>query len=82
VLYAQGADHELLASLGEDLKFLLLTSAAQLRRGEGEMRVEVAPSTHAKCDRCWHYRADVNAEALCGRCEANLHGDGEPRAHV
>jgi len=82
VLYAEGADHELLAGLGEDLKFLLLTSAAQLRRGEGEMRVEVAPSAHAKCDRCWHYRADVNAEALCGRCEANLHGDGEPRAHV
>jgi isoleucyl-tRNA synthetase len=82
VLHAQGADHELLASLGEDLKFLLLTSAAQLRRGEGELRVEVAPSAHAKCDRCWHYRADVNAEVLCGRCVANLHGDGEMRAHV
>jgi len=81
-LHVDGADHDLLASLGEDLRFVLLTSAARVHRGGGEMRVEVSPSAYAKCDRCWHYRADVNGEGLCGRCESNLHGDGESRRHA
>jgi isoleucyl-tRNA synthetase len=42
----------------------------------------VAPSRHAKCERCWHYTADVNGEGLCGRCQTNLHGAGEARTHV
>jgi isoleucyl-tRNA synthetase len=81
-LHVNGADHELLASLGEDLRFVLLTSAARVHRGDGELRIEVAPSAHAKCDRCWHYRPDVNGEGLCARCESNLHGDGESRRHA
>ncbi len=81
-LHVNGADHELLASLGEDLRFVLLTSVARVHRVDGEMRVEVAPSAHAKCDRCWHYRSDVNAAGLCARCEANLHGSGESRRHA
>jgi len=51
--------------------------------GEG---VSVAPSAHAKCGRCWHYRSDVGADPahaqLCGRCVANLFGPGEPRAYA
>jgi len=82
VLHVDGTDRELLASLGEDLRFVLLTSAARVGKAEDELRVEVLPSAHAKCDRCWHYRADVNAQALCGRCEANLHGAGEARTHA
>ncbi|MDH3319131.1 MAG: isoleucine--tRNA ligase [Betaproteobacteria bacterium] len=81
-LHVNGTDHELLASLGEDLRFVLLTSAARVHHGDGEPRVEVAPSTHAKCDRCWHYRPDVNGAGLCGRCETNLHGNGESRRHA
>jgi len=81
-LHVNGADHELLASLGEDLRFVLLTSAARVHRGDGEMRVEVAPSANAKCERCWHYRPDVDGAGLCGRCETNLHGDGESRRHA
>ncbi|HEY4637532.1 MAG TPA: class I tRNA ligase family protein, partial [Burkholderiales bacterium] len=81
-LHVNGADHELLASLGEDLRFVLLTSAARVHRGDGEPRIEVAPSAHAKCDRCWHYRPDVNGAGLCARCETNLHGDGESRRHA
>jgi isoleucyl-tRNA synthetase len=78
---AAGEDYEALASLGEDLKFLMLTSAARLHKGDA-LAVKVAPSPHAKCERCWHYRADVDAESLCGRCRSNLNGPGEPRAHV
>jgi isoleucyl-tRNA synthetase len=79
-LYAEGEDYEALASLADDLKFVMLTSAARIHRGAA--RIEVKPSTNPKCERCWHYRADVNAEALCGRCQLNLNGPGEPRRHA
>jgi isoleucyl-tRNA synthetase len=81
-MHVNGADQELLASLGEDLRFVLITSAARVHRGNGELRIEVAPSAHAKCGRCWHYRADVNEAGLCGRCRSNLDGPGEPRTHA
>jgi len=84
VFQADGADHDLLASLGDDLRFVLITSAASVARAEGETRVEVSALGHAKCERCWHVRADVGAHAehpgLCGRCVSNLYGEGEPRA--
>jgi isoleucyl-tRNA synthetase len=77
---AEAKDYELLASLGDELKFLLITSAARIHRGE--LAVKVQASTHPKCERCWHYRPDVNGEGLCGRCQTNLHGPGEPRSNV
>ena len=82
---APEADHALLASLGDDLRFVMITSAATLERGE-TLEVKARPSAHAKCERCWHYRADVGAHAghpqLCGRCVSNLHGSGEQRIHA
>ena len=77
---AEGSDYEALASLGAELKFLLLTSAARLERAPAA--VSVAPSAHPKCERCWHYMPDVNGEGLCGRCQTNLRGPGEARRHV
>ena len=75
---------ELLASLGDDLRFVLITSQAKLARGGGEIRVN--PSANTKCERCWHYRADVGADPahpeICGRCTANLYGEGERRIHA
>ncbi|MDM7944645.1 MAG: isoleucine--tRNA ligase [Hydrogenophaga sp.] len=74
-------DHALLASLGNDLKFVLIVSQVTLL--EGDARVEVTPATASKCERCWHYRDDVGADAahptLCGRCTSNLFGAGEAR---
>ncbi len=79
---AQPEDLALLQSLGDDLKFVFITSAAEALAGEA-LQAAVTPSSHAKCDRCWHYRADVgiNPEhpSLCGRCDSNLHGVGEER---
>jgi len=79
---AQPEDLALLQSLGDDLKFVFITSAAEALAGEA-LQAAVTPSSHAKCDRCWHYRADVgiNPEhpSLCGRCDSNLHGAGEER---
>ena len=72
-----------LASLGEDLRFVTITSATTLAPGD-ELAIQVMPSPHAKCERCWHWRADVGADrahpVLCARCVANLFGSGEPRA--
>ncbi|MGX8883837.1 isoleucine--tRNA ligase [Methylovorus sp. SPW-M1] len=86
-IYADGAVHASLARLGDDLRFVLITSRATLHlRQGGPVEIQVAPSAHAKCDRCWHYRADVGAHAehptLCGRCVSNLFGAGEPRQHA
>jgi isoleucyl-tRNA synthetase len=82
-VHAGGRTHEALARLGEDLRFVFITSRATVHRADGaEVGVDVTPSARAKCERCWHYRADVNAEGLCGRCESNLHGEGEKRVHA
>jgi isoleucyl-tRNA synthetase len=77
---ADGADHETLASLGDELRFLMITSAARVHRGQPSLKV--TPSANAKCDRCWHYTPDVDTEGLCGRCRSNLQGPGERREHV
>jgi isoleucyl-tRNA synthetase len=75
-------DHALLASLGDDLRFVFITSAIDLRAGE-DLSVLANASKDQKCERCWHYRADVGADAahpgLCGRCVSNLYGGGETR---
>ena len=82
---ASGDKYKLLASLDDDLKFVFITSAAQVAEvsTEAEEVVAVAASTAEKCERCWHYRADVGAHAdhptLCGRCYSNLFGAGEQR---
>jgi isoleucyl-tRNA synthetase len=75
-------DAALLRSLGDDLRFVTITSTAVVQDGQA-LAVSVAPSTATKCERCWHYTEDVGANAahpgLCGRCVSNLHGDGETR---
>ena len=73
------------------MRFVLITSAATLldESSEGQatdvvgLRVKVAASTHTKCTRCWHYRADVGHHAthpdICLRCVDNVAGQGEVR---
>ncbi len=83
--HASPETHALLAPLGDDLRFVLITSQARVLPADSD-RVEVTPSTAQKCDRCWHYRADVDAHpehpGLCGRCVSNLFGMGEARSHA
>ena len=84
---ASGTLYDALARLGDDLRFVLITSRATVRRVEGKQaEVDVKPSVHAKCERCWHYRDDVGADparpGLCGRCVTNLFGEGEARRHA
>jgi isoleucyl-tRNA synthetase len=84
-IIAPSADAALLASLGEDLRFITITSSATIEANPSakELQVIVRSSEHQKCGRCWHYRDDVGHNeqhpTLCGRCTTNLFGDGEKR---
>jgi isoleucyl-tRNA synthetase len=85
---ASGEKLKALQSLGNDLRFVLITSQAtvtHVEKAEDEAIIATA-SKHAKCERCWHYRSDVGADkehaTLCGRCVSNLFGKGEPRGHA
>jgi len=81
-IVAAGDEHAALASLGDDLKFVLMTSAATLTAGD-TLAVHVRPRQAPKCERCWHWREDVGVDAahptLCARCTSNLYGAGEVR---
>ena len=76
------ADYDMLCSLGEDMKFVFITSAIKLIAGSAVF-TKVNASNYVKCERCWHYRADVGHDAkhpsICGRCTSNLYGTGEAR---
>jgi isoleucyl-tRNA synthetase len=82
---ASGDKHTLLASLGDDLRFVLICSKTTLTESADEAII-VTPTPHAKCARCWHWREDVGHHdhsaahpELCGRCTSNLFGTGEAR---
>ena len=75
-LYADGPAGEALAWLGDELRFILITSGAtsgpladapsdaeRLATDVGEIALRVEPSPHDKCVRCWHQRADVGSNA-------------------
>jgi isoleucyl-tRNA synthetase len=79
---APADDAALLRSLGDDLRFVTITSAATVVDGDA-LTVTVTPASAAKCERCWHYRDDVGHDpahpTICGRCTSNLFGAGEAR---
>ncbi|MFC0135102.1 isoleucine--tRNA ligase [Massilia eurypsychrophila] len=82
---AAPAKYKLLASLDDDLRFVFITSQAKVvAAAEADEAIEVTASLAPKCERCWHYRADVGSHAehagLCSRCVSNLFGGGERRA--
>jgi isoleucyl-tRNA synthetase len=82
-----------LGQLGDELRFVFITSEARVHPadarpadavagGEG-LWIAVRPATAQKCVRCWHKRADVGTipahPELCGRCVSNIDGPGELR---
>jgi isoleucyl-tRNA synthetase len=85
-IYASGTFYESLLRLGDDLRLVFITSRATLHQRDDGFEVKVTPSTHTKCDRCWHCREDVGSDAahptICSRCVSNLYGDGEMRKHA
>lgn len=86
-IHADDKIYDSLSRFGEDLKFTLITSRANVYKQVGAgVSVDVKSSPHPKCERCWHYRADVGSDAahptICGRCVSNLFGNGEPRRYA
>ena len=87
----------LLQRLGEELRFVTITSTATLApfasaptdlaaTAVGGLKVQISASAHTKCVRCWHHREDVGQHAahpeLCGRCVENVEGNGEVRHYA
>jgi isoleucyl-tRNA synthetase len=85
VIKAAAGKYKLLASLDDDLKFVFITSQARALEVplDADEAIAVTASEAPKCERCWHYRADVGSHhehpGLCGRCVSNLFGNGEQR---
>ena len=83
-VHAAGDRFGLLKSLGDDLRFVFITSQANVVHDVHNIVVKQSP--YKKCERCWHYRADVGADPahadICGRCTQNLYGSGEKRDHA
>lgn len=94
-LYAEPELAARLNSLQDELRFVLLTSAAKVaayadagndaQQSEliAGLKITFNKADGEKCPRCWHYTQDVGLVAehaeLCGRCVTNVAGDGEER---
>ncbi len=93
-LYCAADLYASLHTLGDELRFVLITSAATLLPLDAagadavstelpELRLQIAVAAEEKCERCWHRSPDVGHSTehptLCGRCIENVDGDGERR---
>ena len=96
-LYAEDSLIADLNKLGNELRFVLITSTASLAplssapadavdTEVGGLKLKVLKSEHAKCGRCWHHREDVGSNPahpeICGRCVDNIEGAGEVRHYA
>ncbi|MDY4478709.1 MAG: isoleucine--tRNA ligase [[Pasteurella] aerogenes] len=91
-VYANDQIRPLLEQLGDELRFVLITSQALVKPlaeadvAEGEfagLAVKVERAEGEKCPRCWHYSTTVGLNpahpTLCSRCVENVDGEGELR---
>ncbi|NRD72803.1 isoleucine--tRNA ligase [Shewanella sp. VB17] len=93
-LFADEALASTLATLGDELRFVLLTSKTQIfalsaapaeaiETELSSLKLVMKKAETEKCERCWHHREDVGQveshPTLCTRCVTNIEGDGEVR---
>jgi len=94
-LYADEALKAQLEKLGKELRFVTITSKADLeslasadeestqKTDISGLRLSLTASTADKCERCWHHNVTVGLHpehaTLCSRCVTNITGDGEVR---
>ena len=96
-LYVDENLYQTLTLLGDELRFVLITSYAHIypliekpKQASAteipELWIIIKASSYSKCIRCWHHRADVGASLthpeLCNRCIENIDGDGEQRYYA
>ena len=96
-LYANDSLKSVLATLENELRFVLITSGAQVvalsekstdlveTELEG-LAVKVEKANGTKCVRCWHHKEEVGSNEshpeLCNRCITNVDGEGESRRYA
>lgn len=92
-LFASGELYKQLKSLGEELRFVLITSSAKVLLLEDisnaaafdqdHLQITVIAATSPKCARCWHRREEIGIHTehpeICERCIENIAGEGEAR---
>jgi isoleucyl-tRNA synthetase len=94
-LYADGEVFDALTALGDEIRFVTITSEVDLsplsEAPDGALTDSVCPqlavvvkaTESEKCERCWHHRPDVGSVSahptLCTRCVDNVDGAGEER---
>ena len=96
-LYCGSTVRPVLDALKNELRFVLITSAARvLPDGSAPLdaaitdvpglSLQIKPTSHPKCERCWHRVPDVDANSdypgICGRCVENVAGSGEARDYA
>lgn len=97
-LYAEPTLAAQLRELGDELCFVLLTSAAKVENyadacrtaQESEnvrgLKIALEKAEGQKCPRCWHYEMNIGQNAdhpdICARCVINVAGSGEERKFV
>lgn len=89
--------YEDLLLLGDELRFVLITSSATAILANEppenavateikQLWLRVTPTQKSKCVRCWHYCDDVGKNTsyidICGRCIENIEGSGETRLYA
>jgi isoleucyl-tRNA synthetase len=95
-IYCDDNTYKLLEKLGDELRFVFITSYARIHSiskkndacvevGAGVF-IKVTQSESEKCVRCWHHREDIGSNnehsELCSRCVENVTGDGEERKYA
>lgn len=96
-LYCAPALKTQLEHLGDELRFVLITSEARVKDYDSasreavetevpQLKILVVKSDYEKCTRCWHHRENVGSHdqhpELCGRCVENVGGSGEVRQYA
>ncbi len=87
-----------LDALENELRFVLITSGADVHLANSHLPENVIPTevsglavqveavSYQKCERCWHRRPDVGSDnthsTLCVRCIENVAGEGEVRKYA
>jgi isoleucyl-tRNA synthetase len=98
VIHCSGKTGDILNKLGDELRFVLMTSATLVKQADSQPEHSIVAkdldnvwlqsmaSPHEKCVRCWHHEEGIGQHSdhpeLCGRCVENVASTGEVRNYA